>query len=127
MPPTPEEAQAVRQQNAQDFHRHLPSGEIRHFIIPGASIVHAGAFAPDESVLFTGGSDKIVRVWAVPSLANWQPIYEARLTYVGNQIERGTDRVRICAELVNPSEPGRRLRAGMFATLRIFPETAELK
>lgn len=127
VPPTPEEMQLVRARNAQDFHRQLPGGEIRHFIIPGASVVHAGVFAPDESVFFTGGSDKIVHVWAVPAIANWQPIYEARITYVGDQIERGTDMVRIRAELVNPADTGRRLRAGMFATLRIFPETPEPK
>jgi WD40 repeat protein len=127
VPPTPDEIQALRCKNDKDFQRELPLGEIRHFIIPGASAVHTGVFAPDESVFFTGGTDKIVRVWAVPSVKNWQPVYEARITYVGNQIERGTDMVRIRAELENPSDAGRRLRAGMFATLRIFPETADLK
>ncbi len=127
VPPTPDDIQLLRSKNDKDFQRKLPLGEIRHFIIPGASVVHAGVFAPDESVFFTGGTDKIVRVWAVPSVKNWQPVYEARITYVGNQIERGTDMVRIRAELENPSDAGRRLRAGMFATLRIFPETADLK
>jgi WD40 repeat protein/biotin carboxyl carrier protein len=127
VPPTPDEIQLLRSKNDKDFQRQLPLGEIRHFIIPGASAVHAGVFAPDESVFFTGGVDKIVRVWAVPSVKNWQPVYEARITYVGNQIERGTDMVRIRAELENPSDAGRRLRAGMFATLRIFPETADPK
>ncbi|MBI2803685.1 MAG: efflux RND transporter periplasmic adaptor subunit [Planctomycetes bacterium] len=127
VPTTPEEMQRIRGENAQNFHRHLAGGEICHFIIPGASVVHAGVFAPDESVFFTGGSDKIVRAWAMPSSANWQPIYEARITYVGNQIERGTDMVRIRAELENPADGRRRLRAGMFAALRVFPETIDAK
>jgi WD40 repeat protein/biotin carboxyl carrier protein len=104
----------------------LAGGEIRHFVIPSASIMHAGVFAPDESVFFTGGSDKIVRAWAVPSALHWQLPYEARITYIGSQIERGTDMVRIRAELDNPEDADRRLRAGMFATLRIFPETVNL-
>ena len=105
----------------------LPGCEIRHFVIPSASVVHAGVFAPDESAFLTGGSDKVVRVWAAPPKTQWQQPYEARITYVGSQIERGTDMVRIRAELENPSDVGRRLRAGMYAALRIFPETADLK
>ena len=127
VPPTPDEIRLLRSSTDKDFQRKLPLGEIRHFIIPGASAVHAGVFAPDESVFFTGAADKIVRVWAAPTVKNWQPVYEARITYVGNQIERGTDMVRIRAELENPSDAGRRLRAGMFATLRIFPEMADAK
>jgi WD40 repeat protein len=105
----------------------LPGREVCHFVIPNASTVNAGVFAPDESAFFTGGTDKVVRVWAAPAPAQWQQSYEARITYVGNQIERGTDMVRIRAELENPADPRRRLRAGMFATLRVYPETAALK
>jgi WD40 repeat protein len=152
VPPTPEQTQFLRQGYTTGFHRSsllalgvdplglafassqgkapylwdLPGCEIRHFVIPGASVVQASVFGPDESVFFTGGSDKIVRVWAAPAVSQWQQTYEARISYVGNQIERGTDMVRIRAELDNPTDPERRLRAGMFATLRIFPETAAL-
>jgi WD40 repeat protein len=153
VPPTPEETQFFRLGYTRGLHRSsllpfsaglpvlgfaatqektpqlwdLSAREIRHFVIPSASIVHAGVFAPDESVFFTGGSDKIVHVWAAPAHAQWQLPYEACITYVGSQIERGTDMVRVRAELENPLDAGRRLRAGMFATLRIFPETADLK
>jgi WD40 repeat protein len=156
VPPTPEETQYFRQWYAQGFHRgsllalqagplglpnaafagllgtapqlwNLSGSEIRHFVIPNASVINTGVFAPDESAFFTGGTDKIVRVWAAPSISQWQLPYEASITYVGNQIERGTDMVRIRAELENPTEPARRLRSGMFANLRIFPETAALK
>jgi WD40 repeat protein len=152
VPPTQEQTQFFRQGYANGFHRgsllafgsdplalacasahgkspllwDLRGCEIRHFVIPSASVVHAGVFAPDESVFFTGGSDKIVRVWAAPTPSQSQLPYEACITYVGNQIERGTDMVRIRAELDNPQDPGRRLRAGMFASLRIFPETADM-
>ncbi len=154
VPPTTEETEFFRQGYVRGFHRsslltltddplsllslaaaaektprlwNLSGSEVRHFVIPGASNIQAGRFSPDESVFFTGGYDKVIRVWAVPSTAQWQQPYEARITYVGNQIERGTDMVRIRAELENPSDAGRRLRAGMFATLRIFPETVNLK
>ncbi len=156
VPPTPEQTQFFRQGYTKGFHRasllpfggaplglsalafaasyekaprlwNLAGSEIRHFVIPSASVVQAGVFSPDESVFFTAGSDKVVRVWAVPAAAQWQAPYEASITYVGSQIERGTDMVRIRAELENPTDAGRRLRAGMSATLRIFPETKDLK
>jgi WD40 repeat protein/biotin carboxyl carrier protein len=102
----------------------LPGQEVRHFVIPGGSIVNCGAFAPDESVFFTGGTDKSVRVWAVPPVQVWNQPMEARITYVGSQVERGTDMVRIRAEMENPQDPDRRLRSGLYAVMRLFPETA---
>ncbi len=105
----------------------LPGQEVRHFVIPGGSIVNCGAFAPDESVFFTGGTDKSVRVWAVPPVQVWNQPLEARITYVGSQVERGTDMVRIRAEMENPQDPDRRLRSGLYAVMRLFPETAEAK
>jgi WD40 repeat protein len=104
----------------------LSGQEVRHFVVPGSTMVQCAAFAPDESVVFTGGTDKTVRVWAVPKTQQWNQPLEARITYVGSQVERGTDMVRIRAELDNPSDPGRRLRAGLFAVMRLFPETATL-
>jgi WD40 repeat protein len=106
---------------------HFPGQEVRHFVIPGGSMVNCGAFAPDESVFFTGGTDKSVRVWAVPPVQVWNQPLEARITYVGSQVERGTDMVRIRAEMENSQDPDRRLRSGLYAVMRLFPETAEMK
>lgn len=101
----------------------LPAQEVRHFVAPGGSTIQCGVFAPDESVIFTGGSDKAVRVWAVPPESVWRQPLEARITYVGSQIERGADMVRIRAEIDNPLDPDQRLRAGLNAVMRLFPET----
>ena len=49
----------------------LSGPEVRHFVVPGGTNVNCGAFAPDESVILTGGSDKAVRVWSVPSASIW--------------------------------------------------------
>jgi hypothetical protein len=77
--------------------------------------------------MFTGGADRVVRVWALPRAAQWQQPLEAEITYVGSQVERGADTVRIRAELANPANPLRRLRPGSYANLRLYPETAPVK
>jgi WD40 repeat protein len=105
----------------------LSAEEVRHFFVPGAATVQCGVFAPDESVVFTGGTDKIVRVWAVPPPDLWSAPLEGRITYVSSQVERGTDMVRIRAEVDNPRDPERQLRAGLFAVMRLFPETVALR
>jgi WD40 repeat protein len=105
----------------------LSGQEIRHFVVPGGANVNCGTFARDESVVFTGGTDKAVRAWAVPSTEEWSQPLEARITYVGNHVERGTDMVRIRAEMDNPANPDLRLQAGLFAVMRLFPETSALK
>ena len=89
----------------------LSGTEVRHFVIPNASTIQAGAFAGDESVFFTGGTDKMVRVWEAPTRSKQRHAYEARITYLGNEIERGTDMVRVRAALENPVNPEHRLRA----------------
>jgi hypothetical protein len=143
VPAGPEQARAFRGGYARGFHRAsltglLPAGplpgpaaealprlwrldgyEVRHFVAPAA--VTCGAFAPDESVVFTAGADGAVRVWPVPAPAARQPL-EARITYVGSQLERGTDTVRVRAELENPAGAELRLRPGLFANLRVYPE-----
>jgi WD40 repeat protein len=154
-PTTAEETQFFRQSYTHGFHRgsllafgaepgfaglaslmvaetaprlwQLSGQEVRHFNIPNGALVNCGVFAPDESVFFTGSSDKSVHVWAVPNTAQRAHSLEARITYVGSQVERGTDMVRIRAELENPHDLDRRLRSGLYAVLRLFPETAGLK
>jgi WD40 repeat protein/biotin carboxyl carrier protein len=97
--------------------------EALYYIPPNPAAVTCGAFTPDGTVAFTGGADRVVRVWGVPPAAEWQQPLEAELTYVGTQVERGTDTVRVRAELANPREPGRCLRPGTYANLRLYPET----
>jgi WD40 repeat protein len=98
--------------------------EVRHCVTPGTATATCGAFAPDESVVFTGGSDGAVRVWAVPPAGQWAQPWEATITFVASQVERGTDGVRVRAEMDNPADPSRRLRPGSYADLRLYPETA---
>jgi WD40 repeat protein/biotin carboxyl carrier protein len=97
------------------------TSEVRHFYPPGAGTAACAVFAPDERVFFTGGMDKVVRAWPVPPPADWAPPLLAEITYVGSQVERGTDTVRVRAEMANPAEPGRRLRPGTFATIKVYP------
>jgi WD40 repeat protein len=102
----------------------LDGHEVRHFINPTPTAVLCGTFSADGSAVFTGGADRVVRVWAVPALPAEDRPLEAEVTYVGSQVERGTDMVRVRAELHNASDPARRLRPGTFTQLRLYPETA---
>jgi len=101
----------------------LDGFESRYYLGPNPAAVTCGAFAPDGTVLFTGGADRVIRVWSAPAATVWQQPLEAEITYVGSQVERGTDTVRIRAELKNPRDPARRLRPGTYANLRLYPET----
>jgi WD40 repeat protein len=101
----------------------LDGFEVRHFFGPTPAPAVCGAFAPDESVAFTAGADRVIRVWGVPSAAQWAEPLEAEVTYVASQVERGTDLVRFRAELDNPRDPARRLRPGTYTYLRVYPET----
>ena len=96
--------------------------EIRHYAMAASAALTCAAFSPDERVVFTGGTDKLVRAWPVPPATQWERPREARITYVGSQVERGTDRVRVCAELENPEDAPARLRAGMSVDIRCYPE-----
>jgi WD40 repeat protein len=107
---------------------HLPrlwdvgARELHHFVLPGAAAARCGAFAPDETVVFTGGTDKVIHVWALPARAEWGRPLEAHITFVGNQIERGTDTIRVRAEIDNPQDFP--LMPGGHASLKLYPETA---
>jgi WD40 repeat protein len=101
----------------------LDGYEVRHYFSPTPAPMTCGAFTPDERVAFTAGADRVIRAWDIPPAAQWSEPVEAEIVYVGSQVERGTDMVRIRAELENPSEPGRRLRAGTYGYLRVYPET----
>jgi WD40 repeat protein/biotin carboxyl carrier protein len=91
------------------------------FHAPGTTPVTCGAFAPDGRVVFTGGTDRAVRVWPVPPARQWSRPLQATVTFVGSQVERGTDRVRVRAEVENPEDPARRLRPGTSAELWLYP------
>ena len=94
--------------------------EVRHYQLPKAAHARCGVFAPDESVFFTAGSDRTIRAWSIPPAADWEP-REAVLTYVGSELEPGTDLVRIQAELPNPANPSRWWRPGTTVRLKIIP------
>ena len=105
---------------AADSLPNLGGFEVRHYPLPKASQARSGVFAPDESVFFTAGTDRVIRVWNVPPPADWEP-RPATLTYVGSELESGTDLVRIQAELENPADVSRWWRPGSFVNLKGFP------
>ncbi|MFO0925505.1 MAG: efflux RND transporter periplasmic adaptor subunit [Gemmataceae bacterium] len=96
--------------------------EVRHFQPAGGTALCA-AFAPDEAVVFTAGADRLIHAWPVPPADEAAAPLEARLTFIGSGLERGTDMVRVRAEMANPTAAARRLRPGTYATLRVYPET----
>ncbi len=98
--------------------------EVRHLATPAASPATCAAFTPDETFALTGGGDGTVRVWEVPPREEWGQPWEATVTFVASQVERGTEAVRIRAEMDNPAGPPRRLRPGTYVDLRLYPETA---
>jgi WD40 repeat protein/biotin carboxyl carrier protein len=105
----------------------LDSAVICSYATPSPAGVTCAAFAPDESVIFTGGPDKVVHVWPVPVTSQWREPMGARITFVGSQVERGTGMIRVRAEMDNPLAPARRLRAGTHADLRVYPQTGSFR
>ena len=91
--------------------------EIRNYRLPRAAEARCGLIAPDEKFFLTGGTDRLVRVWAIPEPAEWEP-RSAVFTFVGNEIEPGTDLVRIQAELDNGGSR-QPLRPGTLVTLKV--------
>jgi WD40 repeat protein len=110
----------------------LQSRELRHLITPDASAVTCAAFLPEPadadapSLLFTGGADRLVRIWKLPPPSERADTLEAIVTAVGSQIEAGTGLVHVRAELDNPSDPRARLFAGAKVNLTFYPELAEM-
>ena len=105
----------------------LQAYELRHLVTPDASAVACAAFVPEpagyegESILFTGGADKLIRVWKLPPASERANALEAIVTAVSGQVEsRGLVRVR--AEFDNPSAEGARLYSGSNVNLTIYPE-----
>lgn len=115
-------AQAMRQPGAAL--PNLGGFEVRQYQLPKASQARCGVFAPDESVFFTAGTDRVIRVWTVPPPAERAP-REAVLTYVGSELEPGTDLVHIQAEMDNPLAGAQLWRPGTFVHLKIFPTSPE--
>jgi hypothetical protein len=94
--------------------------EICQYQLPNAAQARCGVFAPDESMVFTAGTGHMIQAWAIPPKTEWKPRL-ARLTYIGSEVEPGTELVRIQAEMDNPAETTRRWLPGTFVNLRIFP------
>src|SRR5262249_39034059 len=93
---------------------------VRQYHLPKASQARCCVFAPDETVFFTAGSDKVIRVWAIPPRSEWAP-REAGVTYVGNELELGTDLGRIPADAAHPADTAPWSRPGRFVHLKLFP------
>jgi WD40 repeat protein/biotin carboxyl carrier protein len=98
--------------------------EVCYFPAPNGSALCA-AFTPDERTVLTAGTDHFIHAWPVPAPSRWTEPLEAVVTFIGSQVERGTDTVRIRAELSNPTDPARRLRPGCYANLRLYPDSVE--
>jgi WD40 repeat protein len=94
--------------------------EVRQYHLPKATQARCGVVAPDESVFFTGGTGRAIQAWAIPAADEWKQ-REARLTFVGSEVEPGTELVRIQAEMDNPPERSRWWLPGTFARLKVFP------
>jgi WD40 repeat protein len=102
----------------------LNSYELRHLATPDAAAVTCGAFSPDETMVFTAGTDKVIRIWEMPSLLEQRFPLEALVMYVGNQVDSSTNLVRLRAEFENPPDPLRRLMPGTRVNLTLYPESA---
>ncbi len=100
----------------------LPAYEVRHLVTPDAGGVTCGAFTPDEQVAFTAGTDKLIRVWALPPAGEYLHPAEGELTLIGTAIEGTSGQVRIRAEVTNRTDLSSRLRPGTYATLIVYPE-----
>jgi WD40 repeat protein/biotin carboxyl carrier protein len=96
--------------------------EIRSLATPDAAAVTCGAFAPDESVAFTAGTDRVIRVWRMPPPAERSEPLEATITFKSTTMETGTPLVRIRAELDNPADATRQLSRGVRVNMTLFPE-----
>ena len=97
----------------------LRSYELRYYAA-GEEEITCAAFLPESRMVFTSGKDKVIRMWMRPSPMEAQEPIEASLTYVGKQVEMGTDYVRIRAVLDNPNDY-RRLQVGNRVNLTLYP------
>ncbi len=100
----------------------VDSRELRVFTMPDPSTVTCAAFSPDGRFCFTGGSDKVIRVWPTPPVEECIRPLEGRLIFVGQQVESGAGLVRIRAEMHNPQRHASRLLPGTRVTVTVFPE-----
>ncbi|MCS6976213.1 MAG: HlyD family efflux transporter periplasmic adaptor subunit [Gemmatales bacterium] len=106
----------------------LQSRELRHLITSDPGAVTCADFLPEPdnseqpTLLFTGGADRVVRIWRLPPASARADTLEAIITAVGSQIEAGTGMVHVRAELDNPSRADARLLAGAKVNLTIYPE-----
>jgi len=113
---------------SEELHTQIPelwpvdARELRVFTMPDPSTVTCAAFSPDGRFCFTGGSDKVIRVWPTPPLQEIIRPLEGVLVYVGQQVESGAGLVRVRAEMVNPQRHAWRLLPGARVTVTVFPE-----
>jgi WD40 repeat protein len=77
------------------------------------------AYSGDGTFLVTGGRDRQVVVWPIPSSQTIDRGVEAELTLVEPAIESSAGQVRVWAELSNPDN---RLLPGSTVTVTIYPK-----
>lgn len=102
----------------------LAGRELLQLSQPEGVTTTCGLFTHRGDVFFTGGSDRVIRVWQAPNPTEDRRTLEAIVTYVGSQVESGIGTVRIRAELDNPGQDAR-LAPGSRVTLTVYPETAK--
>lgn len=123
----PQESQIANDQDTANLNISFPElwnlgGQpFRQLQTPEATTETLGAFAPNAPVLFTCGTDKIIRVWNKPTRQETSEAMEAVITFVGTQIDGGLIRVR--AEMDNPTDSKYLLSIGTKVNLRAYPET----
>ncbi|MCS7016528.1 MAG: HlyD family efflux transporter periplasmic adaptor subunit [Gemmatales bacterium] len=100
----------------------IDARELRLLSMNDPSSVTCAAFSPDGRFCFTGGTDKVIRVWPTPSLDEVIRPLEGILVHVGQQVESGGGLVRIRAEIDNPRLRPARLESGVRVTLTVLPE-----
>lgn len=96
--------------------------ELRLLNMNDPSSVTCAAFSPDGRFCFTGGSDKVIRVWPTPSADEIMRPLEGIIVYVGQQVESGGGLIRIRAEMENPRLRPARLESGVRVTLSLLPD-----
>lgn len=93
--------------------------EIRQLVPADQSQATCAAFAPDDSFIVSGNSERQVLVWPVPEKSELEQQLTAKLKNIDRSVEGEGRKVRITAEFKNPNN---RLLKGDTVTLVIYPK-----
>jgi WD40 repeat protein len=83
-------------------------------------VITCAAFSPDGSYVVTGGKDRQVLVWAVPSLSEIEKELAAEVTLFESGIDNATGQCRVTADFSN-REGKDRLLPGGTVTMAVHP------